>query len=102
MKSAEFSIWSGSDMIGSAGGQLNLLCSTEGGLQGQASLYSFPALFSDVLGKGKDSTLENPLEEQDFLTAFACMHVLLEQKSHYVAQVGLELLRSSEPPAFAP
>lgn len=89
-------------MIGSAGGQLNLLCLTGGGLQEQASLYSFPALFSEVLGKGKDSTLQNPLEDQNFLTAFACMHVLLERESHYVAQVGLELLRSSEPLALAP
>lgn len=58
MKSSEFSICSGSDMIGSAGGQLNLPYSTGGGLQGQAWLYSVPASFSEVLGKGKDSTLQ--------------------------------------------
>lgn len=67
----------------------------------RASGTLFQLYFLKFWGKGRILHFRD-LEEEAFLTAFSCMHVLLEWESHYDAQVDLELLRSSEPPALAP
>ncbi|CAH7029718.1 Alpk2 [Phodopus roborovskii] len=62
----------------------------EAGLKDRPSPALFQLCFLKFWGKGRD--LEG---KHVFLDSFSCVHVFLKWESHYVAQVCLELLRST-------